>query len=59
MYFTIESLVMVTDPIQFPKSDRLIDTLLLGIIFVEWFLVRTSQNKIDPSSLAEAIVSSL
>lgn len=51
--------MIVTDPTQFPRSGRLIAGLLLGIIFDEYSLVRISQNKTDPSSLAEAIVSSL
>jgi hypothetical protein len=59
LYFTIQSLVIVTDPIQFPRSGRLIAGLLLGMIFDEYSLVRISQNKTLPSSLAEAIVSSL
>lgn len=51
--------MIVTDPTQFPRSGRLIAGLLLGIIFDEYSLVRISQNKTDPSSLAEAIVLSL
>jgi len=51
--------VIVTDPTQFPRLVRLISGLLLGMIFDEYSLERTSQNKTDPSSLAETIVSSL
>jgi len=59
LYLTIQSLVIVTDPTQFPRSERLINKLSLGMIFDVYSLARISQNIIDPSSLAETIVSSL